>query len=249
MSSSKELLKDLEYFCMVENGLEVKKDANRKQYNFKRLLNELNAKKEDEKVNKRYETNISASKALVDKFEIVHTTSLDSMISIVQNGALLSINEMEKRDVSFNFRISFRGINDEMHEYVFGTTHQGDPIYGLYEIRLKREVETIETAMFIPKSYLLYGQEDLKDYFMAIKDWRTFLTEQIAVTMEDPSSYLRITPVHQRPEFLFVEKVPVSYFKSIECINEKAYDELVKRIKSDFGENNDILNIIKLVNK
>lgn len=246
MSACKEFLKDLEYYCMVEDGLEGKKSANRKQYNFKRLLNEINVQKQDENIKARYERNITRTKAMVDKFDIVHNTGVESIISIIQNGALLSIEEMEKRDISFNFRISFRGINDEMHKYVFGTAAQGDPIYGLYEIKFKKEVEGIVGAQFAPQSYLVYGAEVLKDYFMDIKDWRAYVSEQIATTMDDPEEYLKKIPVHSRPEFLFENELPISYIEKITCVNKTAYEELVKRISKEFGENNDILKIIKV---
>lgn len=245
MSTCKELLKDLEYYCMVEDGLESKKNTNRKEYNFNRIMEQLENKKQDEKVKISYNKNISKAKALVDKFDIVHNTSLESIIGIIQQGALLSVDEMEKRDISFNFRISIRGINDEMHKYVFASTHQSDAIYGLYEIKFKRAIETINGAQFTPSNYLEYGQEVLKDYFMDIKNWRKYLAEYIATTMDELENYLKETPVHLRPEFLFPDPIQISDFESITCINGKACSELVTRIKKEFGEDSEILKIIK----
>lgn len=245
MSSTKELLKDLEYYSMVENGLEAKKDANRKQYNYQRLMIAFKEKRQDEQIKARYDANIAKAKAVVDRFEIVHNTSLDSVIGIIQNGGFLSIDEMEKRDISFNFRVSFRGINDEMHKYVFGATQKGDPVYGFYELKFKRDIEKIEGAMFLPKSNIEYGQEVLKDYYMDLKDWRNYLAEEIAMKMDDPSSYLGVTPLHLRPEFLFPEQVPFWNIESITCANDKAATELVRRVKKEFGENSEVLELIK----
>lgn len=244
MSSCKELLKDLEYYCMVENGLEAKKDANRKQYNFQRLMNAFREKRKNEQIKTRYDTNISKVKAMIDKFEIIHNTSLDSIIGIIQNGGLLSIDEMEKRDISFNFRISFRGINDEMHKFVFGTIHKGDPVYGFYELKFKRDVEAIEGAMFLPKSNIEYGLEVLNDYYMDIKDWRSYLTEEIAM-LDNPGSYLEGTPLHLRPEFLFPEQISFQNIESISCANDRAATELIRRVKKEFGENSEVLGLIK----
>lgn len=246
MGDCKEILKELEHYCMNEDGLESKKNANRKQYNFQRLMDEFKSKRNDGEIRAKYEANISKSKTLVDRFKIIHNTNLDSIISIIQNDALLSIDEMEKRDISFNFRISFRGINDEMHKYVFGATEQGDLIYGLYQINFKKEVESLSDTQFIPKSYIEYGPEVLQDYFMDIKNWRDYLAEEIAMTNEEPGKYIWSTPVHLRPEFIFSDKIPVSYFESIICANDKACTELIRRIKKEFGENVDILNIIKV---
>lgn len=245
MGSCKEILKDLEYYCMVENGLEAKKDANRKQYNFQRLMNVFREKRQDEKVKGRYDANIAKVKAMVEKFEIVHNASLDSVIGIVQNGGLLSIDEMEKRDISFNFRISFRGINDDMHRYVFGATHKGDPVYGFYELKFKSDVEAIKDAMFLPKSNIEYGLEVLKDYYMDIKEWRNYLAEEIAVKMDDPNNYLKATSLHFRPEFLFPEQITLGNIESINCANDKAAVELVRRVKKEFGENSEVLGLIK----
>lgn len=246
MSSCKEFLKDLEYFCTNENGLEEKKELNRKPYNFKRLMNEFEAKKQDENTKAKYDSSIAEAKALVSKLGIVHNIGLDSLVGVIQNGALLSIDEMEKRDISFNFRISYRGINDDMHKFVFGTVQKGDPIYGLYEIKFKKEIETVDGACFLPKSFLEYGLEVVKEYIMDIKNWRTYLAEEIAHRLEEPEGYLRVTPVHLRPEFLFVGQIPVSFFENIICYNEKAYKELVKRVKEEFGESDEILKIIKM---
>lgn len=245
MSTCKQMLKDLEYYSMVEDGLEAKKDANRKEYNFRRIMNELKEKRQDEAVAARYDANIAKAKALVESFGIVHNTTLDSVISTIQNGALLSIDEMEKRDISFNFRISFRGINDEMHKYVFASTHKGDAIYGLFELKFKKAVETSK-AIFTPKSYLEYGNEVLRDYFIDIKNWRTYLAEYIATTLDNPNEFISTIPVHQRPEFLFQDQVSIDDVEKIVCASKKSALELVKRIKKEFGEDNKYLELIKV---
>lgn len=245
MSSCKEILKELEYYTMVEDGLEAKKDANRKDYNFKKIMDDLKQKRNDEVVAKRYNANIEKAKELVSTYIIVHNTTLESVIGIIQNGSLLSIDEMEKRDISFNFRISQRGINDEMHKYVFGATHKGEPIYGLYEIRFKKAVETTN-SLFTPMSFLEYGAEVFKDYIMDIKYWRAYLAEYIATYFDEPGNYLKETPLHLRPEFLFLDKVELEDIEYILCASEKAASEVVKRIKREFGEDSQFIKLIKV---
>ncbi len=246
MITCKQLLKDLQYYSMAEDGLEAKKDANRKEYNFRRLMDELKAKRHEHAVSERHSNNISKAKALVEGFGIVHNTTIESIISIIQNGALLSIDEMEKRDISFNFRISTRGINDEMHKYVFASTGKGDAIYGLYEIKFKKAIEATN-AVFIPKSYLEYGPEVLKDFFIDIKNWRAYLAEYIATNLDDPSTYIDTVPVHQRPEFLFQNQISTDDIERIVCASQKSAVELVKRIKKEFGEDSKFLQLIKVV--
>ena len=244
----KEFLKELEFYCNNENGLEEKKDKNRGQYNLKKILKELESQKSDEEIKKRYDSNISMSKEFVKGLDIVHTTTLPCLISIIQNGALLSIAEMERKDISFNYLISFRGINEDMFKYVFGTVGKADAIYGQYEIKLKRQIEAIESSKFLPKSNLEYGEEVLKDYICDLKYWRAYLAEHIAVNYELPDNYITQTPVHLRPQLLLNEKIPLSYIESITCSNQRAYKELVDKIKSEFADNAQILSLVKIAN-
>ncbi|MBU7007151.1 hypothetical protein [Phosphitispora fastidiosa] len=237
------LTKFLEY-CADDDAFAREKEAGKTKRNFAIIMNELQEKKQDSVVNQRYSQNISLCRKMTENMGIVHNTNLAGVIGILANRALLSIIELEKRDISFNYRVSATGINEEMHSYVFAYPHKSDWIYGLYEIRFTSQVESIPNAYFLPKIQLQHESFQPCDCLLALSDWRTYLAEFIAVSLDNPEEYFKLFPVYMRPEFLFEDRIDIKYIEGMTCKGKTAFEELVERITSEFGPQSEFLKMI-----
>jgi hypothetical protein len=245
MEPTLSFLKDFEYYCINENALENQILERKPAGNFKRMMRELDFAKSKPRIADRYSANINSAETLVTSFQLVHNTDLNCLISIIRSKELLSINNINIKDIPFNCRITSFGIQDEMHKYVFCGTPSGDWINGLCEIKFKNRIERLPGAKFLPQSHLCYESEGLSNHWMELGNWRRYLAEYIAVNYERVEDYIRNTPAYKRPEFLFEDSIPFSYVEEIKCATFGAYSELIRILKQEYGPDTEVLKKIK----
>ncbi|MFZ5353838.1 MAG: hypothetical protein ACOZCL_14100 [Bacillota bacterium] len=249
MGTNKKYMKEFESFCINENLLEELKSKKQTQINHYKHMHWLNQLKNEQDIKARYDRNIKEAHELLENVRIYHNTGLESLLSILKEEALLSIAGLEKIDASFSYRVTSRGIEEEMHKYVFAYPFEGNIFNGLYEIELDKSVEQLENAFFMPSGWLNYESFLIGSHIMDLKDWKGYMAEYISVNFEEPADYFRNTPKHLKPEFLFADKLPTGCIRAIRCLSELSYKALVAAIKEEFGDNHEYLKLVSYLDE
>lgn len=245
MNYNKSYLTSFIQYCKNENALNKKRESEITAINLEMIRKEWEEKKKDSQALARYEKNLSLTEKLLENLSLVHYTNIYSLISILQNKAVCSVNIMDKSDISFNYRISNIGINEELHKYVFAYLYEGDWIYGPCKIIFKKEVVNLKKAYFIPKSWQKIKNQKLMENLFSIEDWKLYFTEHISLNYIDPNQYFDTTPVYNRPEFLFEDKIPIKYIEKIIIKDRDTFVEVCSKLIHEFGKAYPIIEMIE----
>ncbi|HEX3031544.1 MAG TPA: hypothetical protein VHS59_04790 [Bacillota bacterium] len=234
MTTKFDFLKDLEQFIHYEGNLEQKKAPTRPAHNFSRLMAQLKSERMDKVTN--YQERLNHSRKRVEKLRLYHNTGLDELVGILKAGRILSPKQLEEQNISFSLRTTPFGASFHLEQYVFAHCRQANWLYGLYQLRLKPEVEELPGALFLPGEDFAPEEQRFKEHIMPLSHWRDFLAEQITVRKVNSANYSQKTPSTQFPEFLFIDNIPLSMVEAITCptpkIRERLYSTVAYELNS-----------------
>lgn len=238
-----EFLRQFEFYCMDENAWMRESMETQPQANYERVMRQLQFSRTEMLLATEYGDRQAQAAAMVESLDLVHYTFLDNLINILKVGALWSRDRLS--DEYLCQRIASWGLDAQLHGYVICGCGESDWHYGMYKVIFKRDVESIPGARFLPRANGLYNSSDITAHIMELSNWRSYLTEHIAIHHQSPAKYLN-RDLHLRPEFFIPDAIPIEYVAEINCATAACCTALKQRIGAERDIAGDTINRIRI---
>ena len=226
---NKPYLEKFEYYCKNENALEELRESTQTYINFQNFLSYIEEQKKEKGIINEFEENVQVIEKQLEECNFYHYTSVKSILEILSQNNIYSLNNLQRQDILFYYRLTSQGLKDEAFSYIALTLSKKNWLFGLCRIKFKKGFEKNHQGFFYTKwgDKILYTQK--KSQIFDISDWKKYLTNLIAIENSTIDNYINDVLVNEQIEIFIKENIPFTDIENITCKSKECYEYLKQK--------------------